>query len=156
MLVRGNDAKNNCGESNYRSSQAFRAPQRTGVNAVDVLSIHANTSEEIPKPMISGDHGITWQGRRSTASFISQWLLQKALFLLKGLHKYRRWNMCIEVARVLLLNHEHLLWHTASPGWSECWPTRELYVGRVGRVVFNWAHLHANKDDYERRIYTLC
>ena len=80
----------------------------------------------------------------------------KVLFLVRGLQKCRGWNLYIEVARVLALNHDHLSWHTAHPVQSEyrpmCGPRRGRYFGSVGRVVFNWAYLHANKDDYERRI----
>ena len=85
----------------------------------------------------------------STIHLMYQMSLQEALFLVRGLRKDRRWNLCIVVTRVFALNCEHLSWRATSPGRSECWPTRELHFGRVGRVVFNWAHLRANEDDYE-------
>lgn len=84
-------------------------------------------------------------------AFIVQISLQEALFFVRNLRKHCRWNLCIKVARVLALNREHLSRH-AIPGWYECWPTRELDFGRLGQVVFNWAYLHANQQDYERRV----
>lgn len=57
--------------------------------------------------------------------------LQEVLFLVRGPHKYWRWNLCIEVARVLALNREHM-WRAASPGRPEYWSTRELHFSRVG------------------------
>ena len=49
------------------------------------------------------------------------------------------------------MDREHVSGHVAIPGQSDCWPGRELHSSRrVGRVVFNWAHLHADEDDYER------
>ena len=88
----------------------------------------------------------------STFHLTDQSSRQEVLFLVRGIHKYCRWNLCIEVARVLAMNRDHVLWRAASHGRSECWHTRELHFGRVGRVVINWAHLRANEDDYECRI----
>ena len=44
------------------------------------------------------------------------------------------------------------------PEGSKCWHTRVLHFGQVSRVsrkVFNGAHLFANEDYHQRRIYTL-
>ena len=56
-------------------------------------------------------------------------------------------------------NHENVSKRAAIPEQSMCWHTRVLHFGRVsgvGRIVFSRAHLLANEDYYERRIYTLC
>ena len=79
----------------------------------------------------------------------------QALFLIRGLDKHRRRrgrNLRVGVARILATNRVHVAWNAASPGRSKSWPTRELHAGRVGRVVFNWALLQADEDDYKRRI----
>ena len=55
-------------------------------------------------------------------------------------------------------NCEHVSRRAATPERSRSWHTRGLHFGRmsgVGRIVFK-AHLLANEDYYERRIYTLC
>ena len=49
------------------------------------------------------------------------------------------------------MDHEHGWWRIAIPRWPECWQLRS----RVGRAVFDWALLHGNENDYERRIQAL-
>jgi hypothetical protein len=87
-----------------------------------------------------------------TFHLIDQSSLQEITFFVRGLHKYRRWNLCIGVARVIATKCERILRHTAIPGRLKYWHARKLHFGRVGRVVVNWAHLLANEDYYERRI----
>ena len=82
---------------------------------------------------------------------IDQQTLQ-ALFFIRSLDKHRGRNLRVGVARILATNCVHVAWNAASLGLSKSWSTRELHAGGVGRVVFNWALLHADEDDYERRI----
>jgi hypothetical protein len=86
-----------------------------------------------------------------TFRLIDQQTLQ-AFFLIRSLDKHRGRNLRVGVTRILATNRVHVSWNAASPSRSESRPTRELHAGRVGRVVFNWALLHADEDDYERRI----
>ena len=133
--------------------------QRTGVNIVDVLFVHANTSEEIPQKYsnIEGSlrklHNKTKTIINITFHLIDQSSLQEIAFFVRGLHRYRRWDLCIGVVRVIATKCERVLWHIAIPGRLKYyWHARKLDFGRVGRVVVNWAHLSANEDYYERRI----
>ena len=76
----------------------------------------------------------------------------QALFFIRSLYKHRGRNLGIGVAGVVATNRVHVSWHVTSPRRSECWSTRELHAGRVGRVVFDWAFLHADENNYKRRI----
>ena len=58
---------------------------------------------------------------------------------------------------VIATIREHVSRYAAIP--SKCWQHHVLHFGQVsreGRVAFNRAHLVANEDYYECRIYTLC
>ena len=88
----------------------------------------------------------------STFHLTDQSSWQEVLFLVRGLRRYRRRTLCIEVARVITTNHGPLPCQAAITV-----PGRELHfrvdrVSEVGRVLFDWAHLLANEDYYECRI----
>src|ERR1700761_5722116 len=52
--------------------------------------------------------------------------LQEPHWLVKGLHKCRSWNLCIEVGYILAMDRELESRYVVIPGQSDCWPMHEL------------------------------